>query len=70
MSYKFKGKSYIFSNFSNLPAIELSERLINLTGDRLDKVFFCDNGSSAIEASIKMSFHYHIQSGMKKKKAL
>lgn len=58
----------IFANFSNLPAIELSERLIKLTGERLNKVFFCDNGSSAIEAAIKMSFHYHKQSGKEKKK--
>lgn len=58
----------IFANFSNLPAIELSERLINLTGDRLNKVFFCDNGSSTVEAAIKMSFHYHKQSGKEKKR--
>lgn len=58
----------IFANFSNLPAIELSERLIKLTGDRLNKVFFCDNGSSTIEAAIKMSFHYHKQSGKEKKR--
>lgn len=57
----------IFANFSNLPAIELSERLINMTGDRLQKVFFCDNGSSAVEAALKMSFHYHAQSGKKNK---
>ncbi|MDK0979101.1 adenosylmethionine--8-amino-7-oxononanoate transaminase [Clostridium perfringens] len=58
----------IFANFSNLPAIELSKRLIKLTRERLDKVFFCDNGSSAIEAAIKMSFHYNRQSGKEKKK--
>ncbi|ELC8441420.1 adenosylmethionine--8-amino-7-oxononanoate transaminase [Clostridium perfringens] len=58
----------IFANFSNLPAIELSERLIKLTGDRLNKVFFCDNGSSTVEAAIKMSFHYHKQSGKEKKR--
>lgn len=58
----------IFSNFSNLPAIELSERLINLTGDRLQKVFFCDNGSSAVEAALKMSFHYNKQMGFENKK--
>lgn len=57
----------IFANFSNLPAIELSERLIKLTGDRLNKVFFCDNGSSTVEAAIKMSFHYHKQSGKEKR---
>lgn len=58
----------IFANFSNLPAIELSERLIKLTGERLNKVFFCDNGSSAVEAAIKMSFHYNKQVGNEKKR--
>ncbi|WP_300349386.1 adenosylmethionine--8-amino-7-oxononanoate transaminase [Clostridium sp.] len=58
----------IFANFSNLPAIELSERLINITGDKLNKVFFCDNGSSAVEAAIKMSFHYNKQMGRVKKR--
>ncbi|MGL4741243.1 MAG: adenosylmethionine--8-amino-7-oxononanoate transaminase [Sarcina sp.] len=57
----------IFANFSNLPAIELSERLINITGEPLQKVFFCDNGSAAVEAALKMSFHYNIQSGREKK---
>lgn len=57
----------IFANFSNLPAIELSERLINMTGERLQKVFFCDNGSSAVEAALKMSFHYHVQLGKSNK---
>lgn len=58
----------IFANFTNLPAIELSERLVNITGENLQKVFFCDNGSSAVEAALKMSFHYNMQSGKEKKK--
>ncbi|MGL4450808.1 MAG: adenosylmethionine--8-amino-7-oxononanoate transaminase [Sarcina sp.] len=58
----------IFANFSNLPAIELCERLVEVTQDNLQKVFFCDNGSSAVEAALKMSFHYHMQSGKQNKK--
>ena len=58
----------IFANFSNIPAIELSERLVKITPYKLEKVFFADNGSSAVEVALKMSFHYHQQRGNVKKK--
>ncbi len=57
----------IFANFSNIPAIELSERLVKITPERLEKVFFADNGSAAVEIALKMSFHYHQQIGKAKK---
>ncbi|WP_330383744.1 adenosylmethionine--8-amino-7-oxononanoate transaminase [Romboutsia hominis] len=57
----------IFANFSHKPAINLCEKIINITPDRLDKVFFGDNGSSAIEISLKLSFQYHQQIGKCKK---
>jgi len=46
----------IFAGFTHKEAIRLSERLCKLTG--FDKVFYADNGSSAVEVAIKMSFHY------------
>ncbi|MDQ2697021.1 MAG: adenosylmethionine--8-amino-7-oxononanoate transaminase [Pseudomonadota bacterium] len=46
----------LLAGFSHAPAIELAERLTRLTG--LDKVFFADNGSAAVEVALKMSFHY------------
>ena len=46
----------IFAGFTHEGAIKLSQRLCKLTG--LDKVFYADNGSSAVEVAIKMSFHY------------
>lgn len=58
----------IFANFTHEPAIELSERLVALTPDSLNKVFFADNGSSAIEVALKMSFQYHMQRGKQQKK--
>jgi adenosylmethionine---8-amino-7-oxononanoate aminotransferase len=53
----------IFANFSHAPAIELAEEIIRITPAGLHKVFFVDNGSSAVEAALKMSFHYHQQTG-------
>ncbi len=49
----------IFAGFSHEPIIKLSERLIDLTPKNLTKCFYADNGSSAIEVALKMSFHYH-----------
>lgn len=57
----------IFCNFSHKSGIELCERIVKLTPDRLQKVFFGDNGSSAIEIALKMSFQYHQQIGKTKK---
>jgi adenosylmethionine-8-amino-7-oxononanoate aminotransferase len=57
----------IFANFSHKPAIELAERIVTLAPDGLNKVFFADNGSSAIEVALKLSFQYHQQDGQPKK---
>ena len=53
----------IFANFTHKKAIELCEKLIKFLPKGLEKFFFCDNGSSAIEAGLKMSFQYHAQTG-------
>lgn len=58
----------IFANFTHEPAIFLAEKLVNLTPEGLNKLFFADNGSSAIEVALKMSFQYHMQTGKSKKK--
>jgi len=46
----------IFAGFTHEGAVKLGERICKLTG--FDKVFYADNGSSAVEIAIKMSFHY------------
>ncbi len=53
----------IFAGFSHKPAIELAERLVALTPEKLQKIFFADNGSSAIEIALKMSFQYYKNGG-------
>ncbi|GAA3655551.1 adenosylmethionine--8-amino-7-oxononanoate transaminase [Asaccharospora irregularis] len=58
----------IFANFSHKPAITLCEKLSNVVPKGLTKFFFTDNGSSAIEAAMKMSFQYHYQTGNPQKK--
>jgi len=53
----------IFAGFSHEPAIRLAERLVALTPPKLQKLFFADNGSSAIEIALKMSFQYYKNQG-------
>ena len=43
---------------ANVPAIELAERLVALTPDRLRKVFFSDSGATAVEIGLKVAFAY------------
>ena len=44
-------------------AVKLCEQLVAITPKGLDRVFFGDNGSSAIEIALKMSFHYFANQG-------
>ncbi|MEC9205781.1 MAG: adenosylmethionine--8-amino-7-oxononanoate transaminase [Pseudomonadota bacterium] len=57
----------LLAGFTHMPAIELSERLIKLAPKEIKKCFFADNGSSAIDAAMKMSFHYWKNKGYSKK---
>ena len=57
----------ILSGFTHQAAIELAERLIKLTPTGLNRCFYADNGSSAVEVALKMSFHYWHNSGQHKK---
>jgi len=54
----------IFAGFTHEQAVKLAQRLCNMTG--FDKVFYADNGSSAVEVAIKMSFHYWKNKGKTK----
>ncbi len=53
----------LLAGFTHQPAVELSKRLVEITPSGLNKVFFADNGSSAVEVALKMSYHYHKNRG-------
>jgi len=43
---------------SNVPAIKLAKKLINIAPRGLSRVFFSDNGSTAVEVALKIAFQY------------
>ena len=58
----------IFAGFTHEPAIKLTNKLLKIVPANLTKIFFADNGSSAVEVALKMSFHYWQNIGKKEKK--
>ena len=45
----------VFSGFTHPPAIELSEKLVEVLPGGISKIFFSDNGSTSVDIAIKMS---------------
>ena len=58
----------LLAGFTHEPVIRLSEQLVEITPEGLTRCFYTDNGSSAVEAALKMSFHYWQNIGAEKKK--
>src|SRR5262245_43886378 len=52
-----------FLGLTNVPAVALAERLLEVTPPNLKRVFYSDNGSTAVEIALKMSFQYWRQKG-------
>ncbi len=44
--------------YSNIPAIQLAQKLVEITPTGLNKVFYSDNGSTAVEVALKMAYQY------------
>lgn len=48
----------MFAGFTHRPAAELAERLIGVLPRNLARIFYSDNGSTAVEVALKMAFQY------------
>ena len=48
----------MFGGFTHKPAIKLSEKLVEITPSNCERIFYSDNGSTAIEVALKMSIQY------------
>lgn len=52
---------------SHVPAIELARELVKIAPRGLTRVFYSDDGSTAVEIALKIAFQYQQQSGRKGK---
>jgi len=55
------------AGLSNTPAVRLAEQLVQIAPRGLEKVFYSDNGSTAVEVAIKMAYQYWQNQGRVKK---
>lgn len=53
----------MFAGCTHSPAVELAERLIARLPSRLTRVFYSDNGSTAVEVALKMAYQYWTNRG-------
>ena len=48
----------LFGGFTHEPAVVLSEKLLEILPNNQNKIFFSDNGSTAVEVAIKVAFQF------------
>ena len=48
----------VFAGCTHRPAVELAERLVGVIPKGLNRIFYSDNGSTAVEVAIKMALQY------------
>ncbi len=53
-----KIEQVIFAGFTHEPAVTLAEKLLKLLPANFSKVYFSDNGSTAVEVALKMAYQY------------
>jgi adenosylmethionine-8-amino-7-oxononanoate aminotransferase len=58
----------IFAGFTHAPAVELAERLLKRMPANHAKIFFSDDGSTAVEVGIKMAIQYWVNRGKERRR--
>ena len=62
-----KLEQVLFAGFTHKPAVDLAQKLIQITPKGLKRVFFSDNGSTSVEIAMKVAIQYWFNRGEKKK---
>ncbi len=60
----------LFGGFTHEPAVVLAERLMEILPSNQEKLFFSDNGSTAVEIAIKVALQYNYNIGQKRTKII
>jgi len=60
----------IFTGFTHEPAVQLAERLLQILPGNFSKIFYSDNGSTAVEVAIKMAIQYWSNQNQKRTRIL
>ncbi len=60
----------IFAGYTHPAAVSLAEKLLPILPGRQSRVFYSDNGSTAVEVALKMALQYWHNKGVQKKKIL
>lgn len=60
----------LFGGFTHEPAVVLSEKLIEILPSNQRKLFYSDNGSTAVEVAIKAALQFHYNKGTTKTKII
>lgn len=60
----------MFGGITHRPAVELAEKLVRMTPESLQYVFYSDSGSVSVEVAIKMAFQYWISQGKPERSSL
>lgn len=60
----------LFGGFTNKPAVELAEKLLTILPQNQKKLFFSDNGSTAVEVALKAALQYNYNQGIIKTKVI
>lgn len=68
--FKILPYSHLFGHRSTQPAIELSERLVEIAPEGISRAFLVNSGSEAVDSAVKMVWYYFNALGLPKKKRL
>ena len=56
----------LFGGFTHQPACDLAETLLKILPKNQSKIFFSDNGSTAVEVAVKIALQYYYNQGEKR----